>query len=92
MKIPIRSSAKRIRYRKDMKMRKISFNGFKNLPKKVLVMWIAACALALTGLVLMVMNMLGTGNIPLAAAMALIVAGQVINIFGIGRYKDRLYK
>lgn len=73
-------------------MKTISFKEFRKLPKRVLVLWIAALSLALIGGILLVMNILDKGNIALSTALAFIVAGQVINVFGLMKYKDRLYK
>ena len=82
----------RIEIRKDVYMKTISFKEFRNLPKHVLVLWIAALSLALIGGALLVMNMLDKGNIALSTALAFIVTGQVINVFGLMKYRDRLYK
>ena len=84
--------AKRSEDERKKTMRTIRFNEFKNLPVHVLVMYIAALLIAVTGMVLLILNILEIGNLPLAAGMACIVAAQVINLFGICKYKDRLYQ
>ena len=70
-------------------MSRISFAELKEAPVSIKVMYAAAMILALVGMILLIMNIYEFGNIRLAVPMAFIVAGQVINLFGICRYSKR---
>jgi hypothetical protein len=72
-------------------MKVISFKEFRNVPMRVRIMWIAALLIAATGMVLILVDVYTDRGI-LTAGMACVVASQIINLFGICRYKDRLYK
>ncbi len=72
-------------------MKVISFREFKNVPMSVRVMCIAAMIIAVTGMVLILINVFTARN-SLTAGMACVVAAQIINIFGICKHKDKLYR
>ena len=72
-------------------MKVISFKEFRNVPMRVRVMYIAAMIIAVTGMALILINVFTEKN-SLTAGMACVVASQIINIFGICKYKDKLYK
>ena len=70
-------------------MSRISFAELKEAPVSIKIMYAVTLVLALVGMIFLVMNILEVGNIRLAVPMAFIVAGQVINLFGICRYSRR---
>ena len=72
-------------------MKVISFKEFKNVPMRVRIMWIAALTTAVIGMVFILIDVFTDMEV-LTAGMACVVAGQIINLFGVCRYKDRLYK
>ena len=72
-------------------MKVISFKEFKNVPMRVRVMWIAALTIAVAGMGLILADVFSAYDC-LTAGMACVVAAQIINLFGICRYKDKLYK
>ncbi|MCR4740363.1 MAG: hypothetical protein K5886_08935 [Lachnospiraceae bacterium] len=73
-------------------MRIICFRELKNLPKQVTVMWILALLFALAGITLLLLDMFGVTENTLKYALACVVIGQLINIFCLRKYKDRLYR
>lgn len=73
-------------------MKVISFKSFKDVPGCVRVMWVIAFTLAVAGGVTLALDMTGVVSIKLCVSLALVVAAQVINVFGIRKYKDVLYK
>ena len=73
-------------------MKVISFKSFKEVPGCVKVMWAIALTLVVAGGVTLALDMAGIVSIKLCVSLALIVAAQMINVFGIRKYKDVLYK
>ena len=67
-------------------MCRISFAELKEAPVSIKLMYAVTLIVALVGMILLVMNIFEIGNIRLAVPMALIVTGQIINLFGICRY------
>ncbi len=73
-------------------MKVIDFKEFPKMPMSVRVMCFISLGLVLTGMTMLIMNIMDKGNVQLSVALAFIVASQVITVFGLKGYKDRMYK
>ena len=69
---------------------RISFAELKKAPVTVKVSYIAMTVLAVTGLVLILVDIFAVGRDNLTVALGCIVAAQIINLFGPCRYARHL--
>ncbi len=73
-------------------MKVMDFRSFKDLPKRVVVAYIVSAFFALSGLVLIILDMTEVASIPLKFGMGLIVISQIISLFNVWKYRNRMYK
>lgn len=73
-------------------MKIISFKNFKDVPVCARVMWVIELVLVLIGIVTMLLDVFEICSIKLCVSMAFIVAAQIINVFALNKYKDKMYK
>ena len=69
---------------------RISFEELKNAPVSLKVMYGLMTVFAVTGLVLIMVDIFAVESNCLTIALAFIVASQIINVFGPCRYAARL--
>ena len=73
-------------------MKVIDIKGFMNVPVCAKVMWGISFILAMAGVVTIMLDIFEICEIKLCVSLALVVASQIINVFGLRKYKDILYK
>jgi membrane protein YdbS with pleckstrin-like domain len=73
-------------------MKIISFKNFNDVPVCARVMWILELVLVLIGMVTLLLNAFEICSIKLCVSLAFIVAAQIINVFALNKYKDKMYK
>ena len=73
-------------------MKVIDFKGFKVLPKYVVVCYIIALVLALTGMTLMILDMAGMISIVLWAELLPITVSLLISTFCLHKYRKIMFK
>lgn len=69
---------------------RISSEDFKKAPIGVKAAYVAMVICAVTGLVLIMVDIFAVGHESLTAALAFIVASQIINLFGPCRYARKI--
>ena len=70
---------------------RISFEDLKKAPVSIKVLYVVMALLAVAGLVLIMIDIFAVGSDCLTIALACIVAGQIINIFGVCRYARQIH-
>ena len=73
-------------------IRVIDFKSFKELPKSVVAAYIVSVVFALGGLSLIIFDMLGVAPVPQKYGMGLIVISQIISLFNVRKYRDKMFR
>ncbi|MBR6390431.1 MAG: hypothetical protein IKS16_03720 [Lachnospiraceae bacterium] len=71
---------------------RISFEELKKAPVSIKMLYVVMAFLAVTGLVLIMIDIFAVGRDNLTIALACIVTAQIINIFGVCRYAGKLHR
>ena len=70
---------------------RISFEELRKAPVSIRVLYVVMTLLAVTGLVLIMIDIFAVGRDCLTIAMVCIVAAQIIYMFGVCRYAGKLH-
>ncbi|MCR5103255.1 MAG: hypothetical protein K6B68_02200 [Eubacterium sp.] len=73
-------------------MKVINFKRFKELPVAARIIWALAFICAMIGIVTIFLSVAEIYEVQLCVSLAFCVASQILNTFGLRKYKDIIYR